>query len=175
MSARFFEAMRFVEDERAFPVRTDEVHGERFAALLEELGLRASVQSIPSIVVAGSAGKASKERMIASVARAALDRAGDRRPIVLGTKPPLRETPDGHRQRYQILRAGFATRIDPAALAASWADACWIDRDRFVDQVDVLRAPTARLEARIGVTLAPYDCATPSWRGSRMSSMRRWR
>ncbi len=153
---RFTDAMRFVEEEHAFPERPEDVHGARFSMLLEEADLVGPVERVPTIVVAGSSGKASTARMIASVARAVLDRAGDRRPVVLGTKPPLHETPDGNRERYQVLRHGFAERLDGPTPGAAWARACWIDPETFADQVEALRPLAERVEAR-GVALAPYD------------------
>lgn len=152
MTRRFEDAMRFVEEEHAFPARPEDVHGRRFRALLDAAGLTSAVAEVPSVVVAGSAGKASTARMIASIARASLDRAGDARPVVLGTKPPLRETLDGNRERYHVLRAGLA--LDPERLGASWARACWITPDAFADQVEALR-PAARTAG--GAPLAPYD------------------
>ncbi|MCA9667057.1 MAG: hypothetical protein KC503_15775 [Myxococcales bacterium] len=149
--------MRFVEQERSFPARREHVHGERFAALLDAADLTRPLGAIPAVVVAGSAGKASTARMIASIARAALDRVGIGRPIVLGTKPPLHETPDGHRERYQCLPPGLSLPRDSDALTSAWARACWIDRTAFAEHVDALRSTVDTLEARIGRRLAPYD------------------
>lgn len=138
----FERAMAFVERERAFPADPSRVHGRRFAALLDRVGIAPRLSELPSVVVAGSAGKGSTARMIAALVRGTLDELGDDRAVVLGTKPPLRETDDGHRERYQTLPPG--------------GDARWLARGRFVEHVEALAEAAARVEDEHG-PLAPYD------------------
>jgi folylpolyglutamate synthase/dihydropteroate synthase len=137
----FEEAMLFVEHERAWPSDPSRVHGERFAALLARAAI--DLSRVPAVVVAGSAGKGSTTRMIAALARGVLDRAADRRSLVFGTKPPLRETDDGHRERYQSIEPGESTPR-------------WITRERFTEHVAFL-APLVRELERTHGRFAPFD------------------
>ncbi len=137
----FEEAMAFVERERAWPSDRSRVHGRRFAALLASAKI--DLAHVPAVVVAGSAGKGSTTRMIAALARGVLDRAGDRRSLVFGTKPPLRETDDGHRERYQSMEAG--ERMPR-----------WISRERFTEHVVSLAPFVLDLEKTYG-PFAPFD------------------
>jgi len=139
----FEEAMTFVERARSFPTAVSRVHPERFRALLVATGLDVALAKVPAIVVAGSAGKGSTTRMIAALARGVLDRVGDARSIVFGTKPPLRETDDGHRERYQSI--GLGMRVPT-----------WIPRERFAAHVAFLAPYVLELEETQG-PLAPFD------------------
>lgn len=141
----FEDAMRWVEEARAFPA-PEHLHARRLAWLLRRADLtdRASVH--PWALVAGSCGKASTARFLAFIARRLLDRADVDAPVVLGTKPPLAETPDGQRERYQ--------RFDRGAAAPAW-----IDRAAFARHVAALRPDAEALarEAPALGRLAPYD------------------
>lgn len=142
---RFEEAMRFVEEGRAFPSPAH-FHARRLAWLLERSGLRARGVTLPWALVAGSAGKASTARFLAFIVRALLDRAGVGGPVVLATKPPLSETLDGQRERYQLLAHG---EREPR----------WIEPEDFARQVDALRGVVADLEREAPELgpVAPYD------------------
>lgn len=104
----FNEEMSWLEEEHGFPSRLEDFHPRRAAWLFEQ-GLRADLDHTPLAVVAGSCGKASTARMLAFIVRALLDSVGDQRPIGLGTKPPLQETLDGNRERYQLFEAGASS------------------------------------------------------------------
>lgn len=141
----FDDAMRSVETDLAFPA-PEHLHARRLARLLDRSGLAAQARARPWALVAGSCGKASTARFLAFIARRLLDRAGVDAPVVLGTKPPLAETPDGQRERYQrFARDAAAPR--------------WIDRADFAAHVTALW-PTAEAIAREAPALgplAPYD------------------
>lgn len=141
----FEDAMREVEEAHAFP-SPEHFHARRLAWLLDRSGIGRRAHALRWALVAGSCGKASTARLLAFIARRLLDRAGFDAPVVLGTKPPLSETPDGQRERYQ--------RFDRDALAPRW-----ITRDDFACQVDALRPfvdALAREAPALG-PLAPYD------------------
>lgn len=141
----FHEAMRWVEASHAFP-EPMHFHARRLAWILDRTGLYARAGALPWAVVAGSCGKASTARFLAHIARALLDRADVRGPVALATKPPLSETLDGQRERYQLLAPG-----DPAPR--------WIPADEFARHASALR-PVAEALAREAPALgpiAPYD------------------
>ena len=141
----FEDAMHAVEEARSFPA-PGHLHARRLAWILERSGLHRRAAALPWALVAGSCGKASTARFLAFIVRRLLDRAGVDAPVVLGTKPPLSETHDGQRERYQLF-----------ARAASAPH--WIDRADFARLVDAL-LPVAEALAREAPELgpvAPYD------------------
>lgn len=141
----FEEAMRWTEEAHAFPAR-EHLHARRLSWILERSGLRKRAASLPWALVAGSCGKASTARFLAFIARALLDRAGVSAPVALGTKPPLSETPDGQRERYQLFERG--------ASAPSWIVpedfACYVSE--LVPVVEALEREAPELGP-----VAPYD------------------
>lgn len=141
----FDDAMRWVEEAHAFPAPAH-LHARRLAWMLERSGLGPRAAALPWALVAGSCGKASTARFLAFIARRLLDARGVDAPVVLGTKPPLSETPDGQRERYQRFERGAAA---PA----------WIAPDDFARHASALR-PVAEALAREAPALgplAPYD------------------
>lgn len=140
----FETAMRYVED-RPFPEHAH-FHARRLAWLLARSGLAERGARLPWALVAGSYGKASTARFLASIVRLCLDDAGEGRPVVLATKPPLRETLDGHRERYQVLEAGAVTPR-------------WITPPELEEQVAALEPHVAALEREAPELgpVAPYD------------------
>jgi folylpolyglutamate synthase/dihydropteroate synthase len=141
----FDEAMHWVEAAHVFPPPS-ELHPQRLAWLLARSGLAARAEGLPWALVAGSCGKASTARLLAFIVRRLLDAAGVDGPVVLGTKPPLSETPDGQRERYQV----FARGADAPA---------WIAPDDFARHAEALYPFEARLahEAPALGPFAPYD------------------
>ena len=141
----FEEAMRWIEEAHAFPTR-EHLHARRLSWILERSGLRERAGSLPWALVAGSCGKASTARFLAFIARALLDRAGVSAPVALGTKPPLSETPDGQRERYQLFERG--------ASAPSW-----IIPEDFASYVSALVPVVEALEREAPELgpVAPYD------------------
>lgn len=120
----FDHAMHFVESEHGFPSRPEERHARRLAWLLDRSGLGDALRPVRRAIVAGSCGKASTARLLAFIVRALFDRLGEEAPVGLGTKPPLRETPDGQRERYQRLDAAgprWISRADFARIASELA------------------------------------------------------
>ncbi len=141
----FDEAMRWVEEAHAFPAPAH-FHARRLAWILDRSGLGRRAAALPWALVAGSCGKASTARFLAFVARRLLDRAGVDAPVALATKPPLSETPDGQRERYQRFGRGAAAPD-------------WIAPDDFARHASALR-PVAEALAREAPALgpvAPYD------------------
>jgi len=141
----FDDAMRWVEEAHAFPP-PEHLHARRLAWILDRSGLGRRATALPWALVAGSCGKASTARFLAFIARRLLDSCGVDAPVVLGTKPPLSESPDGQRERYQHFERGAAA---PA----------WISPDDFTRHVAAIRpvaAALARDAPALGPT-APYD------------------
>lgn len=141
----FEEAMRWVEDEHGFPA-PEHFHARRLAWILERSGLYERARALPWALVAGSCGKASTARFLAYIARSLLDVAGVDAPVALATKPPLSETHDGQRERYQLFARG-----DEAPR--------WIEPEAFAAHVTALR-PVVEALAREAPALgpaAPYD------------------
>lgn len=131
----FEEAMSFVEIQHEFPVNKEDFHKGRAAEIFRQTGLIDALRAVPTVVVAGTCGKASTARFLAECASSLLELVGDPRPIGLATKPPLHETLDGNRERYQLLRAGFSE---------------WIAPTDFVGLVE-------RLPSELPKRTAPYD------------------
>lgn len=129
----FSEAMSWVEDKHGFPEDLRHFHARRF----EELARRSRLfEDLPRIVVvAGSCGKASTARFLACMLRAAGLRVG------LGSKPPLSESADGHRERYQL----FDQQGEH-----------WISGELFTEIVAELPKFVKDLPEELG-SLAPYD------------------
>ena len=132
----FSAAMAWVEEEHGFPDDLTNFHELRFKALAERSGLFEGLPTL--VVVAGSCGKASTARFLASMLRAAGLRVG------VGTKPPLSETSDGHRERYQL----FDSEGEH-----------WIEPELFRQLVTPLPALVKGLEGEVGA-FAPYDLRT---------------
>ncbi|MCA9797263.1 MAG: hypothetical protein KC910_35880, partial [Candidatus Eremiobacteraeota bacterium] len=137
----FDQLMGWVEQEHGFPARLEDFHPRRCAWLFEQ-GLAADLKA-PLAVVAGSCGKASTARFLAFVVRALFDAAGERRSLGLGTKPPLQETLQGNRERYQLFEAG-----QPAPR--------WIAPEEFAGLAAELKQLAQRVPAELG-PLAAYD------------------
>lgn len=106
----FAEAMRFVEEEHAFPEDLHHFHARRFQELARRSGLFAATMP-PLVVVTGSCGKASTARFLAFMLRAAGMRVG------LGTKPPLQESPLGNLERYQLVDSAGESWMAPELFA----------------------------------------------------------
>lgn len=130
----FEEAMSLVEERFEFPEALVDFHNLRTEALFRETGLLSQLSQIPVVVVAGSCGKASTARYLGECVSELFSLTGVNKAVGLGTKPPLRETLDGNRERYQLLRDG---------------DAHWIAQEAFTDLVK--RLPP------LPDNLAPYD------------------
>lgn len=113
----FEQAMTFVEVEHQFPDDPSDFHNRRAAEIFERSGLRDELKGIPTVVVAGSCGKASTARYLAECAAALFELTGTPKTVGLGTKPPLHETLDGNRERYQLLANGKAEWISQTAFA----------------------------------------------------------
>jgi dihydrofolate synthase/folylpolyglutamate synthase len=134
----FQEAMGWVEEDHVFPKEPGAFHSKRFDWLLRETGLALDLRSVPLAVVAGSCGKASTARFLAHIAA----RAGLR--VVLGTKPPLQETPEGNLERYQVSGPGGFR---------------WLSPEEFRERVAELRPAVTRLhleKPELGLP-APYE------------------
>lgn len=138
----FDEQMSWVEEQHGFPAALEDFH-QRRCAWLFALGLERELAGTPLAVVAGSCGKASTARMLAYIVRALLDAAGDSRPVGLGTKPPLQETLDGNRERYQLFEAGASSPR-------------WIEPEEFSELAAELRTVVNVLPERLGQPAA-YD------------------
>lgn len=129
----FSQSMTWVELEHSFPEDLAHFHARRFQALAKRAELFGGLPRI--VVVAGSCGKASTARFLACMLQAAGLRVG------LGTKPPLSESQDGHRERYQL----FDEEGEH-----------WITRELFGEIVSQLRPHVEDLPPELG-PLAPYD------------------
>lgn len=128
---RFEAAMDLVEVQHSFPKDVADFHAERFRWLARDL----SLDGVPTVVVAGSCGKASTARFLGHIALAM------GHGVVLGTKPPLQETAEGNLERYQVGEgAGFR----------------WLAPDEFADRVDELRPLLAQVPGKP----APYELRT---------------
>jgi len=130
----FERAMSLVECDHHFPTDPGEFHNQRTAELFRETGLAEALLGVPLVVVTGSCGKASTARYLAECASELFAITGLDKAVGLGTKPPLFETLDGNRERYQILQGG---------------EARWIDPEDFAEVVGQL--------PELGENLAPYD------------------
>jgi dihydrofolate synthase/folylpolyglutamate synthase len=113
----FEEAMTLVEVQHTFPERLEDFHNRRAAELFEQTGLSRELQDLPTVVVAGSCGKASTARYLAECVASLYSLTGLDKPVGLGTKPPLHETLDGNRERYQVLRDERTEWIPPHTFA----------------------------------------------------------
>jgi dihydrofolate synthase/folylpolyglutamate synthase len=156
MTMTFQDAMRWVEEEHGFPEDPSHYHYRRAAWLLERSGLAEQIARIPTVVIAGSCGKASTARFLAYMVTAAGKTVG------LGTKPPLHETLDGNRERYQLFRPAPATDNN-IALSVGYGlqhsvvrREGWIEPDVFTRLVERLRPVALEAEREFGL-LAAYD------------------
>lgn len=131
----FEEAMSLVELEHEFPAQLEDFHNRRAAALFAETGLDRELLGLPTVVVAGSCGKASTARFLAHAVAALFEQTGQHSRVGLGTKPPLHETLDGNRERYQIVNCEGREE--------------WISRESFARIVSELPV--------LSPELAPYD------------------
>ena len=129
----FSEAMAWVEEQHAFPEDLRDFHSLRFQEIARRSGLFEQAGRI--VVVAGSCGKASTARFLGCMLRDAGHRVG------LGTKPPLSESADGHRERYQLF---------------DHSGEHWISAELFCELVTELQTHSADLPQELG-PLAPYD------------------
>jgi dihydrofolate synthase/folylpolyglutamate synthase len=129
----FLQAMRWVEEEHDFPAELAQFHSQRFQQLVRLSNMTDGLP--PLVVVAGSCGKASTARFLAFMLRAAGYRVG------LGSKPPLSESPHGHRERYQLVDAEGEH---------------WIAPELFTRLCEPLPELVRQLPARLGA-VAPYD------------------
>ena len=132
----FLEAMSWVEEKHSFPEDMANFHERRFVELAESSRLFDGLPTL--VVVAGSCGKASTARFLACMLQLAGLRVG------LGTKPPLSESADGHRERYQLF---------------DQEGEHWIEPDLFAQIVDPLPAFVETLSRESGAP-APYDLRT---------------
>lgn len=141
----FEDAMREVEEAHAFP-SPEHLHARRLAWMLRRTGLDARARALPWALVAGSCGKASTARFLAYIARRIFDAERVDAPLVLATKPPLSETPDGQRERYQL----FARDAEAPE---------WITPDEFTRHAEALIPVSEALtrEAPELGPVAPYD------------------
>lgn len=130
----FEEAMTRVEVELSFPEDLSDFHNRRTRALFLETGLMEQLKSTPTVVVTGSCGKASTAHYLAECASELFRLTGQNQEVGLGTKPPLLETLDGNRERYQVLSSRGKR---------------WIERDEFAALVSQLPP--------LPDNLAPYD------------------
>ena len=130
----FEEAMTRVEVELQFPEALSEFHNRRTRALFIETGLMEQLTRIPTVVVTGSCGKASTAHYLAECTAELFRLTGQQQEVGLGTKPPLLETLDGDRERYQVLSSNGKR---------------WIERCEFASLVSQLPPLTNNL--------APYD------------------
>jgi folylpolyglutamate synthase/dihydropteroate synthase len=130
----FEQAMTLVECDHEFPSDLRDFHNRRTQKLFEDTGLTEALKSIPLVVVTGSCGKASTARYLAECVSELFALTGGAKPVGLGTKPPLLETLDGNRERYQLLREGTGR---------------WIEPEEFAELVSFLPA--------LEKNLAPYD------------------
>ena len=130
----FEEAMTRVEVELSFPEDLSDFHNRRTRALFLETGLMEQLKSTPTVVVTGSCGKASTAHYLAECASELFRLTGQNQEVGLGTKPPLLETLDGNRERYQVLSSKGKR---------------WIERDEFAALVSQLPP--------LPDNLAPYD------------------
>lgn len=128
--------MRWLEEEHSFPENLADFHALRFRDLAARSKLFA--KKPPLVVVAGGCGKASTARFLAFMLRAAGLKVG------LGTKPPLSESPHGHRERYQLIDSRGEQ---------------WIDPELFAEICRPLPDLAAQVPASLGA-LAPYDLRT---------------
>ncbi len=127
----FDEAMHLVEGVYAFPADLADFHARRTDWLFRASGLRDQLEKVPVAVLTGSCGKGSTAAFLAYILE-------ELQPdLALGTKPPLLETPDGNRERYQTLH-GEGPR--------------WISREHFAAIVDELPQYLSQQP-----TWAPYD------------------
>lgn len=115
-----------------FPTVPRDFHARRTRWLFNR-SIRRPLRRIPVVVVAGSCGKASTARFLAFILQALFKRCGMNCELGLGTKPPLVETTDGNRERWQFLSSG-APRSR------------WVDEAEFTAWVDELRPLVASLE-----------------------------
>ncbi len=130
----FEEAMTRVELELQFPEDLSDFHNSRTRALFITTGLMEQLARVPTVVVTGSCGKASTAHYLAECTAALFSLTGQEQEVGLGTKPPLLETLDGNRERYQMLSASGKR---------------WIEKDEFTALVSQLPPLPANL--------APYD------------------
>lgn len=114
----FEQAMRSVEEKLAFPEHLADFHNQRTRRLFAETGLAESLTRVPTVVVTGSCGKASTAYYLAYTVAELLALTGSDREVGLGTKPPLSETLDGHRERYQLLQGAHKRWIEPEEFAS---------------------------------------------------------
>ena len=134
----FEEAMSLVELDCQFPEDPKEFHNERTRALFQQTGLDLELAQIPLVVVAGSCGKCSTARYLAEIVSEMYRLTGSEKQVGLGTKPPLFESLDGNRERYQLVRNGRSE---------------WISKREFARLVNLLIAKGADVPRG----LAPYD------------------
>jgi len=130
----FEEAMSAVEVELVFPERLEDFHNRRTQKLFEETGLLEQLSGTPTVAVTGTCGKASTAHYLANAVARLFRLTGSTKEVGLGTKPPLLETLDGNRERYQL---------------ASGEQKRWIEPHEFVALVEQLPPLPAGL--------APYD------------------
>ena len=130
----FEQAMTAVEVELQFPADPKDFHNLRTRALFEQTGLTEQLREVPTVVVTGSAGKASTAHYLAECAAELFRLTGIDREVGLGTKPPLLETLDGNRERYQLVSSQGKR---------------WIEQGEFTELVEKLPP--------LPDGLAPYD------------------
>lgn len=131
----FEQAMHLVEGTYSFPADPADFHARRTEWLFRASGLSERLASVPVAVLTGSCGKGSTSAFLAHILEELHGSLG------LGTKPPLLETPDGNRERYQVLRGG-----GPG----------WIEPEHFARLASRLQPFLGQLPAGMG-EWAPYD------------------
>lgn len=115
--------MHQVEGVFSFPDDRAHFHARRTEWLFQATGLAARLQSVPVAVLTGSCGKGSTAAFLAHILEEMVGR------LALGTKPPLLETPEGNRERYQTLEGQGPRWIEPQHFAALVAELePWLDR-----------------------------------------------
>lgn len=130
----FEEAMSLVELDCQFPEDPKDFHNRRTQALFRQTGLEQDLSSIPLVVIAGSCGKCSTARYLAEIVSEMYSLTNSEKSVGLGSKPPLLETLDGNRERYQRLRDRQSD---------------WISQAEFVRLVESLPS--------LPQNMAPYD------------------
>lgn len=139
----FLEAMSWVEEKHSFPDDMANFHERRFVELAKNSRLFDGLPKL--VVVAGSCGKASTARFLACMLQAAGLRVG------LGTKPPLSESADGHRERYQLFDEKGEHWIEPDLFAQIVAPL-----PGFVDSLSQESGPPAPYDLRTWILLNAF-------------------
>ena len=101
----FNSSMEYIEN-AGYPEKPKDRHGRRTSWLLKKSGILNKLKNIPHVIVAGSCGKGSTARFLAFIVSEFFSLTNVKKPVGLGTKPPLFQDNEGNRERYQLIYPG---------------------------------------------------------------------